>query len=180
MGTESGVQFIRALKRLKESKTNKLIIDVRSNPGGVLDEVRLMLDALTPTPKRVITIGTRDKQRFLYSFHEPIVDLSRYQTVILMDAHSASASEILAASLHEFFPDTITLVGEQTYGKGSAQRIIYLDDGSALKYTFAQWKTGLLRKGIDGLGVQPEYEVSQEGEEDLQLQAAKHILKYAQ
>lgn len=76
-----------------------------------------MLDALVPTPERVITISTRGSQEFLYSFYEPIIDMNEYQMVILMDKNSASASEILAASVHEFFPDNITLVGEQTYGK---------------------------------------------------------------
>ena len=114
----------------------------------------------------------------MYSYEDALIDLSRYETIVLINGGTASAAEIIAGSMEDYFPGTVHLLGEKTYGKGSVQQVIALPGGSGLKYTTAKWFTGRHRVGIDGTGISPEYEIPfredlWEQGIDVQLEAAK-------
>ncbi len=100
-----------------------------------------------------------------YTSHGDIaLNLSSYKVIILQNAGSASASEIFAGTMKDYFPN-ITLMGDKSYGKGSVQTLKSYRDGSTLKYTSAKWFTGKSHTGIDGVGITPD--VSVEFDDDL-------------
>ena len=148
-------QFKEELKKLEKENIQSLIIDVRSNPGGHLNQTRDILELFM------------DKNKVLYRVEfkgdkEKIKDETKasrsYPVVVLINSASASASEILAASFQDSYSNAV-LVGETTYGKGTVQQAFSLSDGSSLKYTTERWLTPK-GKWIDGKGVSPDYEVS--------------------
>lgn len=143
-------QFAEALAMGKGSGMKGLIIDVRSNPGGNLDTVVEMCRMLLPEG---LIVYTEDKygERIEYSG-----DGSRQikvPMVMLVNGNSASASEILAGAVKDY--GVGTLVGTTTFGKGIVQRVIPLEDGSAIKLTTSSYFTP---KGnnIHGIGIEPD------------------------
>lgn len=151
--------FVEALNSLKEkTKVRKVIIDLRNNPGGYLDQVNLMLSYFVPKWEPTSVVKYRDVKISNKSYGYSIVDFSNYTLVILQNSGSASASEIMIGTIKDYYPDTI-LIGETTYGKGSVQTIKQYVDGSSLKYTIAKWYTGKNEIGIDGIGIEPDIEL---------------------
>lgn len=130
-----------------------IVLDVRNNPGGLLNIVTEISDILLPSS--TITY-TKDKSGNIRKFKsdDNFIDIP---VVVLINESSASASEILAASLHD--NDKAYLIGEKSYGKGSVQQIFKLSDGSAAKLTVAHYYTPN-DICIDGIGVEPDLEVS--------------------
>ncbi|SHJ62792.1 S41 family peptidase [Parasporobacterium paucivorans] len=174
-------QFEAALNDLKAQGMKALIFDVRDNPGGSLDTVVGMLDLILPKGLIVYTEDKNGKRS------EEKSDAERQLTLpisVLVNEHSASASEIFAAAIQDYGLGKV--VGQTTYGKGVVQSIFPLEDGSALKLTVANYYTP---KGntIQGIGVKPDYEVAipeaayEDGtvdkSEDTQLQKAIEVLK---
>ena len=128
-----------AVDSLREEGLDGLILDLRGNPGGLLDEgiavSDLFLDAGLPI---VETRGRAESQSETYSSSSP----DRYRDlpiVVLVDATSASASEIVAGALQDH--DRAVIVGETTYGKGSVQSLFRLTGGDVLRLTTARWYT---------------------------------------
>ena len=132
-----------------------LIVDVRSNPGGLLTSVVDILDDLLPEGTLVYT---EDKygEKEVYSSDANCVD---FPMVVLVNENSASASEIFAGAIKDY--EYGTLVGKKTFGKGIVQSIITLEDGDALKITTAKYFTP---KGnyIHGVGITPDVELDYE------------------
>lgn len=154
-------QFAEMIEQLQTQGAKGLIIDVRANPGGLLDTVVEILDQVLPEGLLVYVedkYGNRDE----YSSDAFCIELP---IVVLTDEASASASEIFAGALKDY--EYATLVGKTTYGKGIVQNIIRLSDGDALKITTAKYFTP---KGNDihKVGVSPDVEVDYEytGPED--------------
>lgn len=171
----TAVQYIDAVKELEQEGMDGLIVDLRSNGGGLLDVAVEMLDFMLPAGKIVYT---EDKDGNVTSeFTSTDAEQFDKPLVVLVNGYSASASEIFAGAIKDY--GTGTLVGTTTFGKGIVQRIFELKDGSAIKLTIAKYFTP---KGNDihKVGIEPDIEVEldvdayreSEGEKDNQLQAA--------
>ena len=157
-------QFEDAMSDLESQGMEKLIIDIRNNPGGVLQTVCDMLDQLLPEGLIVYTEDKNGKRTEYTSdeehqFTKPLA--------VLVNGNSASASEIFAGAIQDYGIGTI--VGTTTFGKGIVQKIFYLSDGTGLKLTMAKYYTP---KGHDihKKGIKPDVEV--ELDEDLQNQSS--------
>jgi carboxyl-terminal processing protease len=163
----------QAAQELKDQGATNIVLDVRGNPGGLLDAAVDVSSIWLPKGSTVLeekrngvvvqTFKTND---------QPI--LLGVPTVVLINGGSASASEIVAGALHD--NNAATLIGEQTFGKGSVQRVIPLNSGGSLKVTIARWFTPE-GKNIDKEGIAPDQEVElttedREADRDPQLDAA--------
>jgi len=154
-GMETGTEVNSALEDLKAQGVTSLIIDLRDNGGGYLISVQNIAGFFLPKGSVVLQQeyidGSVDQTRTTgatqYSFDKIIV---------LTNENTASAAEVLAAALSELID--ATLVGTNTYGKGTVQETRSFADGSALKYTVAQWLTPEGKK-IHGEGIAPDVEV---------------------
>lgn len=170
----TATQYIDAVKELESQGMEGLIVDLRSNGGGLMDIAVEMLDFMLPEGKLVYT---EDKDGNIldeeYSTDEESFDKP---LVILVNGYSASASEIFAGAIKDY--GTGTLVGTQTFGKGIVQRVFELKDGSAIKLTIAKYFTPN-GNDIHEVGIEPDVVVEfdseaykeSDGEEDNQLQA---------
>lgn len=177
---ETANQFSEALKQLQEDGMEKLLIDLRDNPGGLITSVTDILDIILPEGTIVYTEDKYGK-RETYSSD---ADCIHYPIAVLINGNSASASEIFAGAIKDY--DYGTLIGTKTFGKGIVQTLFPLEDGSAVKITTSKYFTP---KGnyIHGVGIEPdielEYEYSGPDKEtyekqyDNQLQRALEELK---
>jgi carboxyl-terminal processing protease len=169
-----------ALKELQKNGTLPgLIVDLRDNPGGLLDEAVRVADAWLTGGVIVSTEG-RNRPPDLEVAHPKGTEPS-YPIVVLVNGGTASASEILAGALQDH--KRAMLVGTQTYGKGSVQTVIELEDHSALKLTIAHYFTPHHRS-IQGTGITPDVVVprvvnggSPSEARDHQLEAAQTLLE---
>lgn len=171
-------QFEAALEDLKKWGMEGLVIDMRDNPGGLLDVVVDMLDPLLPEG---LTVYMQDKNgnRRDYKSDAAAYDIPM---AVLINGNSASASEIFAGAVQDY--KVATVVGTQSFGKGIVQSIFPLSDGSAAKMTIADYYTPLGRN-IHGEGITPDVIIElPEGtnastvtrEDDTQLAGAIDIL----
>ena len=152
--------FKTDLEKLRGEGARGLIIDLRDNPGGLLDDVVKIADELLPEGLIVYT-QSRDGEREEYYSDAAQCDLP---VVMLVNDMSASASEILAAALQDY--DRATIVGVTTYGKGIVQTLVrYGSDGAGMQYTSACYYTPAGRS-IHGEGVTPDI-IVEEAEGDI-------------
>ncbi len=133
---DTAAAFLRNLDMLRKGGMRGLIIDVRDDPGGLLQSVAKIANDLLPSGSVIVQIDNRNHQRQIIhatggGIHVPMV--------CLIDGGSASAAEILAAALHE--SAHVPLIGERTYGKGTVQETQEFRDGSSIKITVARWLT---------------------------------------
>ena len=171
--------FRMALREFIESDTDKLILDLRGNPGGYLEAAIDMASWFLPSGKVVVREsfgGGRDEKIYRSKGYDIFNDNLKF--VILVDGGSASASEILAGALAEH--GKATLIGEQTFGKGSVQELVGITGETSLKITIARWLTpnGV---SISNQGITPEILVERtakdkESGKDPQLEKAIEIL----
>ncbi len=150
-------QFNLALKDFIDSKKVKLILDLRGNPGGYLDSAVEISSWFLPLGKPVVREDfSNDKAENVFRSKGYDIFTDNLKMVILVDAGSASASEILAGALQEY--GVAKLVGTKTYGKGSVQELLTINNNAALKVTIAKWLTPSGKSISDG-GLTPDYEV---------------------
>ncbi|CDC62423.1 c-terminal processing peptidase [Clostridium sp. CAG:417] len=147
-------QFKNKLDDLENKKIDSLIIDVRQNSGGHLDQVSKILSLFMKQDKVIYQIKTKKGVEKYYSTGKKS---KNYNVVVLIDNSSASASEILAAAMNESYG--ATLMGEKTYGKGTVQKEYMLSSGASIKYTVEKWFTPK-GKSINGKGISPTIEVA--------------------
>ena len=147
-------QFKNKLVDLENKKIDSLIIDVRQNSGGHLDQVSKILSLFMKQDKVIYQIKTKKGVEKYYSTGKKS---KNYNVVVLIDNGSASASEILAAAMNESYG--ATLIGEKTYGKGTVQKEYMLSSGASIKYTVEKWFTPK-GKSINGKGISPTIEVA--------------------
>ncbi|MBI1998709.1 MAG: PDZ domain-containing protein [Parcubacteria group bacterium] len=155
IGSFIGASAAQFEEHLRALPPEKLIIDVRGNPGGDLFGVGTMLDRLMPVGLPKIYLKRRsEKPLELYMVSRGRVPRLFFgKIVVLIDGYSASAAEIFAGVLRDH--NLATLVGEKTYGKGSVQRVFYMPDGTSLKMTTELFALPS-KKLIDGIGVAPD------------------------
>ena len=149
-------ELINTLNELESQGMKGLVLDLRQNPGGLLDQAIAIASLFLPDNEMILQIedreGNRQEIKSSSSHSNPDVPL-----VVIVDKGSASASEILAGAFKE--SGNITLVGEKTFGKGTVQRAQDFKDGSNLKFTTEKWLTP---KGnwIHKKGITPDVEVA--------------------
>ncbi|MDQ5962745.1 MAG: carboxyl-terminal processing protease [Patescibacteria group bacterium] len=137
---ESPQLFQEALNKFLESKVNRLVIDVRGNPGGYLDASVSMASFFLPQGALVVAEKQGQKELEVNHRSAGYSGLPKdIKVVVLVDGGSASASEILAGALKDH--GVAKVVGVKTFGKGSVQEMVNFEDGSALKVTIAKWYT---------------------------------------
>jgi carboxyl-terminal processing protease len=171
--------FKSAMDEFIASKSKKLIIDLRNNPGGYLDAAVDIGSYFIPQGKIIVRehAGDSEPETLYRSAGTDIVLPSNLQMILLVNNGSASASEILAGALSEH--GVATLVGNQTFGKGSVQELIPLVDGSSIKITVAKWFTPN-NISISEKGITPDYIVNEkatEKDKDPALEKALQLLK---
>ena len=164
----------KALKVLEKKGLKALIIDVRNNPGGLLNSAidissKFLSDGLT-----VVSTDSRTEEKRVYksvSFDKKYLDIP---LVVLVNKGSASGSEILAAALRE--NNRAILLGETTFGKGSVQTILPLSDGSAMRLTTSKYYTPS-DESIHEKGIDPDIEVSKEVTEEVKEDVFENLDK---
>ncbi|HLV78415.1 MAG TPA: S41 family peptidase [Marinobacter sp.] len=155
---ETGRQFVKALNDLKKQHGDNLdglIIDLRNNPGGVLQAAVETADALLDEGLVVYTEGRIQSSRLRFSAR-PGDEIAGTPIVVLINGGSASASEILAGALQDH--ERAVVMGTQSFGKGSVQTVIPLDETHAIKMTTARYFTPEGRS-IQAKGIKPDIEV---------------------
>lgn len=146
-------QFKSALADLKKQGMKSLIVDVRSNPGGLINAASNILDQILPEGTVVYTEDKYGKRED-YTSDSNCLDCP---IAVLVNENSASASEIFAGAIKDY--NYGTLIGTKTFGKGIVQTVFPLDDGDAVKITTAKYYTP---KGnyIHGVGIEPDIELT--------------------
>jgi carboxyl-terminal processing protease len=159
-------EFEKALAKLNGQGMTSLIIDLRNNPGGLLESARRIASEFIPSGQLIVSTEGRDlAQKSVYR-SDGGKKQSHYPLVLLVNAGSASGSEIVAGALQDLH--RAVLVGETTFGKGSVQSIIQLRDGSALRLTTAKYYTPS-HKVIHEHGVTPDISVPISEEDERKL-----------
>lgn len=177
-------QYETALEDLNNQGMERLIVDVRDNPGGLLTSVCDVLDSMLPEE---LLVYTEDKNGKKSEYNATGTDQFDKPMVILVNGNSASAAEIFSGALQDY--KVAKLVGTTTFGKGIVQQIFNLSDGSAVKMTISKYYTPSGRC-IHGTGLEPDIEVylpdelknqvSIDKSEDTQLQKAIETVKEMQ
>lgn len=161
-------KFKEAYKELfKKQKVKGLILDLRDNPGGLLNVAIDVADELLPTGKIVYTVDKKGKEETAYSDSKNV----EVPIVVLVNENSASASEILAAAVKDYGGK---VVGKTTYGKGLVQEFKSLRDGTYVKVTISEYFSPKGNK-INEIGVVPHVEIDQDVETDEDEQLNKAI-----
>lgn len=169
-------EFFKAAQDALLGGAEGLIVDLRYNGGGYLEAAVDIFGEFVPEDQTAVIVESgATKEREMYKTSGS-GRLSEIPLVVLVNEGSASASEILAGAIQDFGIGTV--VGTQTFGKGTVQQIDILPDGSALRLTIAKWFTPNDRT-IEDVGIAPDVVVEQteDLEEDAQLDKAISILK---
>ena len=172
-------EFNKALEKLEKNNMKGLVIDVRNNPGGHLDQVSDIIDLFLNKNDVMYQIKNNGKKKRVYAATN---SKRKYKIAVLINKNSASASEILAAALKDSYNSSV--VGVNSYGKGSVQKQYKLSNGSSIKYTVKKWYTPK-GESIDKKGVEPTEIIEQSEnyfnnpsiDNDTQLQKAIEIVK---
>ncbi|WP_456436344.1 S41 family peptidase [Thermovibrio ammonificans] len=151
-------EFKKALEALKKHKgLQGIIVDLRNNPGGLLDSAVAISDFFLPKGDLIVYTKGRipESVKSYYSLHNPVIPTD-IPVVMLVNGGTASAAEILTGALR--YNDRAVVVGEKTFGKGSVQTLYPLDMGYAIKITTAKYYMPN-HQCIDGKGIKPDIEV---------------------
>lgn len=166
-GDQTGEELEAALQKLKAQGMKALVIDLRWNPGGLLDEAVEVCQKFLPRGQLVVTTEGRDaRENSVRRAAGRGDELNGMPIVVLANLGSASAAEIVTGCLQDLHRAVV--IGEKTFGKGSVQSIFPLDDGSALKLTVAKYYTPS-HKVIHERGITPDIFVPMNDEEQAAL-----------
>lgn len=167
-------QFKETLESLESDDIESLIIDLRDNTGGQLRTVDNIVSLFIDENNVIYQMKEKGKITKYYSHGN---NNRKYPIVVLVNENSASASELMTGSLKEVY--NATIIGVNTYGKGTAQEVRTLENGEQYKFTTREWLTA---KGnsIEKVGIEPNIKVEQDSkyfnepteENDVQLQSA--------
>ncbi|MGM0471817.1 MAG: S41 family peptidase [Bacillota bacterium] len=171
---EVGQDVQTELNKLQQQSIDGIILDLRNNPGGLLEEAVEVTSNFIPNGPVVHIKERTGKENTLLASSE--IDPVDYPLIVLVNKGSASGSEILAGAIQD--TDNGTIIGTQTFGKGVVQSVIPLDDGSAVKLTTARYYTPEERY-INDKGIQPDIksEYDPDTKEDDQLEKAIDYLQ---
>jgi carboxyl-terminal processing protease len=180
-GEETAGDLETALKKLEGKGMDALVLDLRSNPGGLLDQAVKVAEKFLPRGQLVVSTEGRDARQKSTYHAMGGYKLINVPIVVLVNSGSASASEIVAGCLQDATALGICraiVVGEQTFGKGSVQSILPLQDGSALRLTTAKYYTPS-HKVIHERGITPDIIVAmtEEDERDVFMKRQPGVLE---
>ena len=165
-------ELSKALDEFQKAGMQALILDLRNNPGGLLNSaVDVCAQFLPPRSKVVSTQGRMASQQHDYSTSGAKKDRPNFPMALLINEGSASGAEIVAGALKDLH--RAILVGETTFGKGSVQNVMQLPDGSAVRFTTAKYYTPS-RQVIQGNGVAPNIRVAVTAEQERALFALRN------
>lgn len=164
-------QFLESYKTISNEGIDSLIIDLRNNPGGHLNQARKILEIFFNKKTILYQLKNKDKITKVYSSNNK---KTNYPIVILINEDSASAAEVIAACFKDNYKKA-TIIGTNSYGKSTVQKSQTLTTGRTIKYTVEEWLTPK-GKSIEGKGVTPDIVVFNDGN-DLQLVEAINTLK---
>ena len=169
------------LDNFKNKNINQLIIDIRDNAGGYLDQTKKIASYFTKKNNIIYSLDNNGK---VTKYKDEDDLYYEFKIIILVNNNTASAAEVFASALKD--NNYAKIVGIKTYGKGKVQHTYSLDSGSLLKYTSSKWLTP---KGIciDQIGITPDYIIENKqtlakdgisiiGIEDTQKSYAKELL----
>jgi carboxyl-terminal processing protease len=160
-------ELTKALDELQKQGMQALILDLRNNPGGLLNSaVEVCAEFLPPNTKVVSTQGRTSSQQHDYSTPGSGKERPRFLLAVLVNEGSASGSEIVSGALKDLH--RAILVGETTFGKGSVQNVMQLPDGSALRFTTAKYYSPS-QQVIQGNGVTPNIRVPMTADQERML-----------
>src|SRR5216110_80700 len=166
-------ELSKALDELQKQGMQALILDLRNNPGGLLNSaVDVCAQFLPPNTKIVSTQGRVASQQHDYSTSGAKKERPSFPMVVLINEGSASGAEIVAGALKDLH--RAVLVGETTFGKGSVQNVMQLPDGSAVRFTTAKYYTPS-KQVIQGNGVAPNIHVAMTAEQERSLFALRNM-----
>jgi carboxyl-terminal processing protease len=164
-------ELAKALDELQKQGMQGLIVDLRNNPGGLLNSaVDVCAQFLPPNTKVVSTQGRTQSQQRDYTTPSSAKQRPDFPMALLINEGSASGAEIVAGALKDL--KRAVLVGETTFGKGSVQNVLQLPDGSALRFTTAKYYTPS-KQVIHGNGVAPNIRVAMSPEQERALFATR-------
>jgi len=162
------------MKDVQKENPKGLILDLRNNPGGLLHAAGVVISNFIPKGTIYAKIHGKEEITTEKTEDDPTINTA-VPLMVLVNKGSASASEITAGALQDL--GRATVIGEQTYGKGTVQQVWRFNDGSSFKMTVAEWKTPDGRK-IDGVGIKPDIETDQtKGARDETLLKALELLR---
>src|SRR6266550_1737290 len=165
-------ELSKALDELQKQGMQALILDLRNNPGGLLNSaVDVCAQFLPPNTKVVSTQGRVASQQHDYSTSGAKKERPNFPMVLLVNEGSASGAEIVAGALKDLH--RAVLVGETTFGKGSVQNVMQLPDGSAVRFTTAKYYTPS-KQVIQGNGVTPNIRVAVTADQERSLSALRN------
>jgi len=164
---------IDKLQKENNGKLSGLILDLRNNPGGLLTQAVEVVDEFIDEGIIVSVKGRNSSQNLDY-YATKNSEIHEFPIAVLVNKGSASASEVVAEALQDY--NRSTIIGTKTFGKGSVQTIIKLEDGSGLKITTAKFYAPSGRS-INNVGVVPDVIVeNKDSKNDLQLKRAKELI----
>ncbi|MBP2665180.1 MAG: ctpB 2 [Firmicutes bacterium] len=172
----TGSDFAQKMTELEEKGMKSLVLDLRNNPGGLINESVKVASLLVPKGP-VVSVISKDGSR---ETMQSTMDKPTIPLAVLVNGGSASASEIVAGAIQDL--EVGKLIGVKTFGKGSVQRLVPLDKDSAIKITIAEYHTPKDR-AIHGKGLTPDIvvempkEINKDDPQDPQLDKAIEVLK---
>ncbi|MRX72905.1 PDZ domain-containing protein [Bacillus lacus] len=149
----TGEELSQALNELSNENVESIILDLRQNPGGLMDEALAMSDLFLEKGSTIMQVENKNGSKEVYQAKQDAA--VTLPVVVVVDEGTASAGEIMAAALHE--SGNIPIVGTKTFGKGTIQTAKVLDDGSSIKYTIAKWLTPA-GTWVHQKGIEPQQE----------------------
>src|SRR3989344_450323 len=175
-GPDTKTRLEQVIPDFKRQGIDRVILDLRNNPGGLLDSAVEVSSFWVSGDKVVLKELHADKKEFKYH-SKGDGQLAAWKTVVLINGGSASASEIVTGALQDH--KLAVVVGEKSYGKGSVQDLIDVGEGASVKITIAKWLTPNGRS-IDKQGLEPDVEVEMtledyENDRDPQMEKALEL-----
>ncbi len=172
-------QVRSSLEKLEDEDIDSLVFDLRANTGGYLTSATDIASMFLHKGDVIYSLENKDSIEYVY---DKTKERREYDIVVLIDSNTASASELLAAALHDSYG--AILIGRNSYGKGKVQEMSTLSDEAMIKFTTAKWFTPL-GDSIDTIGITPDiiveltekYAKDPTDENDEQLQMALYVLE---
>ncbi len=166
-GEQTAVELDEALRRMEALGMESLVLDLRGNPGGLLDQAVAVCERFLERGQPIVSTEGGNPSNNTQRLASGRAKVRKYPVVVLVNRGSASASEIVAGALQDL--KRAVIVGEQTFGKGSVQSIFPVSEGGALRLTTARYYTPS-HKVIHEKGITPDSEVQLTEDEEIAIQ----------
>lgn len=169
----TGEEFTRQYQELRKQGMKRMILDLRNNPGGIVDQAVAVASNFVPKDSVIVSFTSRSGEKSEYKANG---SGDTIPLVVLINENSASASEIVSGAIQDLKLGPV--IGTKSYGKGTVQGVYPIDSDDAIKLTVAKYRTASGRE-IDGVGIQPDIEVQLQPNdpEDYQYEKALEVVQ---